>query len=166
MGDASGIAESERGGSLNTASNSYGNDAFNSYAKGFLKPFKGKGELIRLRDELENSARAARQEAIDMSSQANAGLLKSTGLWLTPWGKSGTPARTLQWRDNKQRSMGLWLLEAFLSRDDISEAMRLFVIDLEIQRCVFNAKAATINGSIKRVGKALADIEHAVSFQR
>ena len=38
---------------MDTASNSYGNDAFNSYAKGFLKPFKGKGELIRLRDELD-----------------------------------------------------------------------------------------------------------------
>jgi len=35
-----------------------------------------------------------------------------------------------------------------------------------VQRCVFNAKAATINWSIKRIGKALADIEHAVSFQR
>ncbi len=151
---------------MNSASNSYGNDAFNSYAKGFLKPFKGKGELIRLRDELEDSARVARQEAIDMASQANGGLLKSTGLWLTPWGKSGIPARTLQWRDNRQRSMGIWLLEAFLSRDDISEAMRQSVIDLEVQRCVFNTKAAAINWSIKRIGKALADIEHAVSFQR
>ena len=151
---------------MDTASNSYGNDAFNSYAKGCLKPFKGKGELIRLRDELEESARAARQEAIDIASQANGGLLKSTDLWLTPWGKSGVPARTLQWRDNRQRSMGLWLLETFLSRDDISEAMRQSVIDLEVQRCVFNAKAATINWSIKRIGKALADIEHAVSFQR
>lgn len=59
---------------MDTASNSYGNDAFNSYAKGFLKPFKGKGELIRLRDELEESARAARQEAIDIASQANGGV--------------------------------------------------------------------------------------------
>ncbi|QTF93139.1 DUF3158 family protein, partial [Halomonas sp. BM-2019] len=158
--------EHEGGGRVNRASNSYGNDAFNSYAKGFLKPFKGKGELIRLRDELEEAARAARQEAIDMASQANGGLLKSTDLWLTPWGKSGIPARTLQWRDNKQRSMGLWLLETFLARDDISEAIRQSVIDLEVQRCVFNAKAATINWSIKRIGKALADIEHAISFQR
>lgn len=151
---------------VSSASNSYSNDAFNSYAKGFLKPFKGKGELIRLRDELEVSARAARQEAIDMASQANGGLLRSSGLWLTPWGKSGIPARTLQWRDNKQKSMGLWLLEAFLSRDDIPESIRHSIIDLEVRRCVFNAKAATINGAIKRIGKALSDIEYAVSFQR
>ncbi|TDB02094.1 DUF3158 family protein [Halomonas marinisediminis] len=151
---------------MNIASNRYGNDAFISYAKGFLKPFKGKGELVRLRDELEEAARAARQEAIDTASQENGSLLKSTGLWLTPWGKSGVPTRTLQWRDNRQRRMGLWLLEAFLSRDDISEAVRQSVIDLEVERCVFNAKAATINGSLKRISKALTDIQHAVSFQR
>lgn len=149
---------------MNTASSSYGNVAFNSYAKGFLKPFKGKGELLRLRDELLESARATRQEAIDMASQSNAGVLKSTGLWLTPWGKAGIPARTLQWRDNKQRNMGLWLLEEFLARKDMAESMRDAVIDLEVKRCVFNAKAATINWSIKRVGKALVDIEHAESF--
>jgi hypothetical protein len=149
---------------VNSTSNHYSSAAFSSYAKGFLKPFKGKGELIRLRDELCDSARAARQEAIDIASQSNGGLLKSTGLWLTPWGKAGIPARTLQWRDNKQRSMGLWLLEEFLARKDLPEALRQGVIDLEVKRCVFNMKAATINWSIKRIGKALGDIQHAESF--
>ena len=75
--------------------------ALNQYAKGLLKPFKGKGEILRFRDELDAECRRMWQEAADFANRYNRTVVQA-GLWLKPHNNSGGRVRAVQWRDKAQ----------------------------------------------------------------
>lgn len=62
--------------------------ALNQYAKGLLKPFKGKGEILRFRDELGEECRRMWQEAADFGNRYNRTVVQA-GLWLKAHNNSG-----------------------------------------------------------------------------
>ncbi|RCV86896.1 DUF3158 family protein [Billgrantia montanilacus] len=133
----------------------------NAYAKGLLKPFKGKGSLIRLRDELEAEAAAMVQEAVDIEQRYNFGLLSKLGLLIRHHGEHNHRVPYLRWRDRKAKKMGNALWEGAMARRDLSEPMRRELYDIEVLRCLFNAQAGVINSELRRLRTVIPTLERA-----
>lgn len=132
--------------------------ALNKYAKGLLKPFKGKGELLRFRDELDEECRRMWQEAADFGNRYNRTVVQA-GLWLKAHNNSGGRVRAVQWRDKRQTQMGRRLLEAVLLDDDVSQGMKRQLVEIEAKRAIFNAKCAAATRQVDRLNKLLDDLE-------
>nr|WP_275423199.1 MULTISPECIES: DUF3158 family protein [unclassified Modicisalibacter] len=135
----------------------------NRYAKGLLKPFKGKGEVLRFRDELEEECARLWQESADLANRHNKTVVQ-VGLFLKPHQTSGGRVRPIQWRDRGQSQMGRRLLEAVLEHGGVSQGMRRKLVDIETERVIFNAKVAAVTRQIARCNKALEEIEEIESM--
>ncbi len=144
-----------------SAPDRYGESAPNSYAKGLLKPFKGKGSVVRLRDELEAETHAMIQEGKDIEQRYNAGLLKRLGLCLRTHGDRDNRVMYLRWRDRRMKNMGNALWEGAMTRSDLSAPMRRELYDIEVVRCLYNARAGVINSELRRLRKVIPDLERA-----
>lgn len=132
--------------------------ALNQYAKGLLKPFKGKGEILRFRDELSDECRGMWQEAADFGNQYNRTVVQ-VGLWLKAHNASGGRVRAVQWRNKEQTQMGRRLLEAVLKRDDIPQSMKRQLVEIETERVILNAKFAAATRQVDRLNRVLKDLE-------
>jgi len=132
--------------------------ALNQYAKGLLKPFKGKGEILRFRDELDQECRRLYQEAADFANQYNRTVVQ-VGLWLKPHSHSGGRVRAVQWRDKAQSQMGRRLLEAVLQYGDVSQGMKRQLVEIETKRAIFNAKSAAATRQVDRLNKLINDLD-------
>lgn len=132
--------------------------ALNQYAKGLLKPFKGKGEILRFRDELDEECHRMWQEAADFANQYNRTVVHA-GLWLKPHNNSGGRVRAVQWRDRGQTQMGRRLLEAVLQYADVSQGMKRQLVEIETERAIFNAKCAAATRQVDRLNKLLNDLD-------
>ncbi|WP_353980864.1 DUF3158 family protein [Salinicola endophyticus] len=132
--------------------------ALDQYAKGLLKPFKGKGEVIRFRDELEPECRRLWQEAADFANRYNKTVVQ-VGLWLKPHNNSGGRVRAVQWRDKAQTQMGRRLLEAVLQHGNVSVGMKRQLIQIETERAIFNAKIAAATRQVDRLNRLLKDLD-------
>ncbi|MCE8005318.1 DUF3158 family protein [Billgrantia ethanolica] len=146
----------------NPAPDGYGGFSPNPYAKGFLKPFyKGKGGVLRLRDELEQEADALAQEGTNLEQEYNSGLLFKLGISIRLHGDRGKRAPYLRWRDRRASKMGSAFWEGAMARKDITEAMRQKLYDLEVKRILFNARAGAINAELKQLRSVIANFERA-----
>ncbi|WP_162619488.1 DUF3158 family protein [Salinicola peritrichatus] len=134
------------------------NFALNQYAKGLLKPFKGKGEVLRFRDELLDECQTLWQESADIANRHNQTVVQ-VGLWLKPHNTHGGRVRPIQWRDKAQTQMGRKLLEAVLEYGSISSGMRRKLIEIETERLIFNAKAAAATRQVTRLNRLIKEIE-------
>lgn len=132
--------------------------ALNQYAKGLLKPFKGKGEILRFRDELDEECRRMWQEAAYFANRYNRNVIQ-VGLWLKAHNNSGGRVRAVQWRDKLQSRMGRRLLEAVLQDKDVSQGMKRQLVEIEAKRAIFNAKCAAATRQVDRLNKLLDDLE-------
>ena len=132
--------------------------ALNQYAKGLLKPFKGKGEILRYRDELDEECRKLWQEAADFANQYNRTVVQA-GLWLKAHNHSGGRVRAVQWRDRAQTQMGRRLLEAVLQYGDVSQGMKRQLVEIETERAIFNAKIAAASRQVDRLSRLLKDLD-------
>ena len=132
--------------------------ALNRYAKGLLTPFKGKGEMIRFRDELVEECKRLWQEAADFGNRHNKTVIQ-VGLWLKAHNNSGGRVRAVQWRDKSQSQMGRRLLEAVLQCTDASVGMKRRLVEIETERVIFNAKIAAATRQVDRLNRALNEIE-------
>lgn len=149
----------------NTAANlppdSNQNSPPKGYAKGLLKPFyKGKGGVLRLRDELMAESDAMNQEAINFEQQHNPFLL-SIGLVIKRHGDRGRRTCYLRWRDRDQRKMGDELYEGALLRRDLTESIRETLFTIERERCLFNGRAGMINQELRNVRTIIERIDRA-----
>ncbi|WP_218777087.1 DUF3158 family protein, partial [Salinicola salarius] len=149
--------EQERTASAMTALEQRQDFALNQYAKGLLKPFKGKGEILRFRDELDAECRRMWQEAADFANRYNRTVVQA-GLWLKPHNNSGGRVRAVQWRDKAQTQMGRRLLEAVLQFGDISVGMKRQLVEIETERAIFNAKVAAATRQVDRLNRLLSDL--------
>jgi hypothetical protein len=131
--------------------------ALNQYAKGLLKPFKGKGEILRFRDELEEECCRMWQEAAGFANQYNQTVVQA-GLWLKAHNNSGGRVRAVQWRDKEQTKMGRRLLEAVLQDENTSQGMKRQLVEIETERAIFNAKIAAATRQVDRLNKLLKDL--------
>ncbi|WP_245955322.1 DUF3158 family protein [Kushneria indalinina] len=132
--------------------------ALNQYAKGLLKPFKGKGEILRFRDELEDECRRMWQEAADFANQYNR-IVVQADLWLKPHNNSGGRVRAVQWRDKAQKQMGRRLLEDALKSDAVPTGLKKQLVEIETERAIFNAKIAAATRQVDRLSRLLNDLE-------
>ncbi|MDF9434671.1 DUF3158 family protein [Salinicola sp. LHM] len=133
--------------------------ALDQYAKGLLKPFlKGKGGIIRFRDELEEECRRLWQEAADFANQYNRTVVQA-GLWLKPHNNSGGRVRAVQWRDKGQTQMGRRLLEAVLQYGDVPQSLKRELVEIETKRTIFNAKIAAVTRQVDRLNKVINDLD-------
>jgi len=134
------------------------------YAKGLLKPFyKGKGGVLRLRDELMAESDTMNQEAIDFEQAHNTFLL-SIGLIIKRHGDRGRRTCYLRWRDKEQRKMGDELYACALLRRDLTESIREKLFAIERERCLFNGRAGMINQELRNVRTIIERIERAESL--
>lgn len=137
------------------------NSPLKGYAKGLLKPFyKGKGGVLRLRDELIAESDAMTQEAIDFEQQHNPFLL-SIGLVIKRHGDQGRRTVYLRWRDKEQRKMGDELYEGALLRRDLPESVRETLFGIECERCLFNGRAGLINQELRNVRLVIERLDRA-----
>lgn len=132
--------------------------ALHQYAKGLLKPFKGKGEILRFRDELEAECQRMWQEAADFANQHNRTVVEA-GLWLKAHNHSGGRVRAVQWRDRAQKQMGRRLLEAVLQYGDATPTLKRQLVEIETKRAIFNAKIAAATRQVDRLNRLLADLD-------
>lgn len=132
--------------------------ALNQYAKGLLKPFKGKGEILRFRDELGEECRRMWQEAADFGNRYNRTVVQA-GLWLKAHNNSGGRVRAVQWRDKRQTKMGRRLLEAVLQDEQVSPGMKRQLVEIETERAIFNAKVAAATRQVDRLNRLLNDLD-------
>lgn len=132
--------------------------ALNQYAKGLLKPFKGKGEILRFRDELDEECCRMWQEAADFANQYNQTVVQ-VGLWLKAHNHSGGRVRAVQWRDKAQKQMGRRLLEAVLQDKSVSQGIKRQLVEIETERAIFNAKIAAATRQVDRLNRLLTDLD-------
>lgn len=138
----------------------------NPYAKGLLKPFyKGKGGILRLRDELQAESDAMNQEAVDFEQQNNPWLY-SIGIAIKRHGDQGRRTNYLRWRDSGLKKMGDALFEGAMLRRDISEPMRKKLFEIEMQRCAFNGRAGMINQELRNLRNIIKRMERAEQLLR
>ncbi|WP_249978050.1 DUF3158 family protein [Vreelandella olivaria] len=131
----------------------------NPYAKGLLKPFyKGKGGILRLRDELMAESDAMNQEAVDFEHQYNPWLY-SIGIAIKRHGDQGRRTHYLRWRDKGLKKMGDALFEATMLEGGLSEPMRQRLFDIEQKRLLFNARAGMVNQTLRNLRNALKQLE-------
>nr|WP_298412396.1 DUF3158 family protein [uncultured Halomonas sp.] len=132
--------------------------ALNQYAKGLLKPFKGKGEILRFRDELDDECRRMWQEAADFANRYNRTVVQ-VGLWLKAHNNSGGRVRAVQWRDKAQTQMGRRLLEEVLRDTSIAQGAKRQLVEIETERVIFNAKIAAATRQVDRLNRVLSDLD-------
>ncbi|CBV43919.1 DUF3158 family protein [Halomonas elongata] len=135
------------------------------YAKGLLKPFKGKGGILRLRDELMIECGRLTQMGIEISNRHNR-WLAALDLSLRNHGDSSREglALSLRWRDRMGKKMGQHLWDAAMSRDDVSLPLKQDLYDLEMERLCHNAQVSVVNMTLKRIRQHwLPDMEHLTS---
>ncbi|EPC00567.1 hypothetical protein L861_06415 [Litchfieldella anticariensis FP35 = DSM 16096] len=118
--------------------------------------------MLRFRDELELVQLKLRQQAIDLANAYNQELLKNTGIVLRPHWRKNEIACSLRWRDRHQHRMGLRLWEATVAQ--AGPGMREALVDMEVERCLFNGAVSVVSRQLWRVRRVLADIEHAESY--
>ncbi|PCF94063.1 DUF3158 family protein [Vreelandella nigrificans] len=136
----------------------------NPYAKGLLKPFyKGKGGILRLRDELMSESDAMNQEAINFEQQYNPWLY-SIGIAIKRHGDQGRRTHYLRWRDKGLKKMGDALFEGAMLRQDLAEPMRQQLFDIEMKRCSFNGRAGMVNQELRNLRKIIKRMERAESL--
>ncbi len=136
------------------------------YAKGLLKPFKGKGSVLRLRDELIDETNRLTQTGIEISNRHNQRWLAALDLSLRNHGDSSREglALSLRWRDRMGKKMGQHLWDAAMSRDDLSLPLKQDLHDLEMERLCHNAQVSMVNMTLKRIRQNwLPDMEHVTS---
>ncbi|MGJ8518336.1 DUF3158 family protein [Carnimonas bestiolae] len=138
-------------------------NASDRYAKGLLKPFKGKGEILKFRDELKAALPALWQEGADLANQYNRET-RRVGLVLTPHSSKQRLGRPVAWRDKTQQHMGVHLLESVLSDPRIAKSIKNRLVTIETERLIFNAKVATISRQIPRLDHMIAEIEKTESL--
>ena len=139
--------------------------ALDQYAKGLLKPFKGKGEVIRFRDELLNECRRLWQESADFANRYNKTVVQ-VGLWLTPHQTHGGRGRPVQWRDKQQAKMGRRLWENVMAHHGLSQGMRRQLVEIETERLIFNAKVAAATRQIVRLDRLIKEIDEAERYEQ
>lgn len=132
--------------------------ALDQYAKGLLKPFKGKGEIIRFRDELEQACPKLWQEAADFANRYNRTVVEY-GLWLKPHNSSGGRVRSVQWRDKAQSMMGRRILESVLKDSGVPVGVKRNLLNIETERVIFNAKIAAATRQVDRLNRLLKELE-------
>lgn len=126
-----------------------------------LFPFKGKGGLLRYMGEIEVYAQHLEQAAHDLAQQYNS-LLKVYRIVLTPHteSKRGDRVPMVRWRSVGSRSMGIAQFDQMM-RKVPSEGERQMLFDIEVQRCLINNQAGTVNATMRRLRTTLESLEHA-----
>ncbi len=133
----------------------------NPYAKGLLKPFyKGKGGMIRLRDELVAESDAMGQEAVNFEQRYNP-WLNSIGIAVKRHKDKQQTATYLRWRDRGLKKMGDYFFERAMLWGDLSEPLRQQLYDIEVKRCQFNGRAGAINQELRNLRLAIERLERA-----
>lgn len=125
-----------------------------------LFPFKGKGGLLKYMAEIEFYARHLEQAAHDFSQQHNS-FLKTHRIVLTPHteSKRGDRVPMVRWRGVGSRSMGMAQFDQVFNQVQ-SEGERRVLYDIEVERCLINNQAGTVNATMRRLRTTLQSLEH------
>jgi len=129
-----------------------------SLTKGLLKPFKGKGDLLFMIDDIEDELRFLEQDAVNLCNDSiNAG--KAVGLSLRKMKQSGKAVGlSLHWRDSSTHGIGIekFQLAVSVCRFD---SIKNELWKLEEARLLFNLRSKMIHYSLRNLRKTLSEIE-------
>ncbi len=126
-----------------------------------LFPFKGKGGLLKYMEQMEEYAARLEQEAHDFTQRHNA-MLKRYRLYLSPHTepKRGNRLPMVRWRGISHGKMGMNNFDQAIQQI-CSEGERRMLFDIEVQRCLINNQAGTVNVTMRRLKTTLESLEHA-----
>lgn len=126
-----------------------------------LFPFKGKGGLLKYMDQMEEYAAHLEQAAHDFTQRHNT-MLKQYGINLTPHteSKRGYRVPMVRWRNLHDRTMGMPQFDRVI-RQVHSEGERRMLYEVEVERCLLNNQAGTVNTTMRRLKTTLESLEHA-----
>ncbi|WP_235818261.1 MULTISPECIES: DUF3158 family protein [Pseudomonadaceae] len=110
--------------------------------------------------EIEVYARHLEQAAHDFAQQHNL-LLKAYRIVLTPHteSKRGDRVPMVRWRSVGSRSMGMAQFDQVFNQVQ-SEGERRVLYDIEVERCLINNQAGTVNATMRRLRTTLQSLEH------
>jgi len=117
--------------------------AYKASLKGLLKPFKGKGDLMQLENNMKDAREALRviqQRLIQSATYYPVGLLPIM-LTLCP---APSGAWFLRWRNQQNNKSGLPALSGLIQNKSLPISARDILLEIEKDRIVFNMQISAL----------------------
>ncbi|MGJ8517651.1 DUF3158 family protein [Carnimonas bestiolae] len=127
-------------------------------AKGFIKPFKGKGGIIRFRDELQSILPSLNGEVMSFIHRYNPVVIQCD-LYLVRHGSGTRGYKPIQWRDRARKKMGRGLLDQVLGAPVYTDLLKQRLVAIETERSILNAKLVTVASQLNRLDELIEGIE-------